>query len=93
MKNYYVYIMASINKTFYIWVTNNLEKRVLEHKNKIFWWFTAKYNINKLVYYEVFNDINEAIQAEKKLKNWHRQWKIDLIEKTNPNWLDLSKKI
>ncbi len=90
MKQYYVYIMASINKNIYIWVTNNIEKRVLEHKNWIFWGFTSKYKIHKLVYYEIFYNINDAIRSEKKLKNWHRKRKINLIEKENPNWKDLS---
>jgi putative endonuclease len=84
--------MASINKNLYIWVTNNLVQRVLQHKNKTFWWFTAKYKVNKLVYFEEFSDINEAIASEKKLKNWHREWKENLIEKDNPKWIDLFDK-
>jgi len=90
MKTYYVYIMASINKNLYIWVTNNLLQRVLQHKNKTFWWFTSRYKINKLVYFEEFSNINEAIAIEKKLKNWQRKWKINLIEENNPYWHDLS---
>ena len=90
MKEYYVYIMSSINKNLYVWVTNNLEKRVYEHKNNLLKWFTSKYKIHKLVFYENFQNIDDAIASEKKLKNWRRQWKIDLIEKNNPNWNDLS---
>jgi putative endonuclease len=71
---------------------NNLERRTLEHKNCIIEWFTSTYKVNKLVYFEEFNDIYDAIRTEKKLKNWHRDWKINLIEKDNPNWIDLSLK-
>ncbi len=91
-KDYFVYIMANENKTIYIWVTNNLEKRVFEHKNWIFEWFTKKYKCHKLVYFDSFSNVEEAILVEKKLKNWKRDWKIDLIEKDNLNWLDLSDK-
>jgi putative endonuclease len=92
MKHSYVYIMASESKTIYIWITSNLEKRTLEHKNKVFEkWFTSKYNCDKLVYFEVFNDINYAIDFEKKLKNRRRDWKVALIEKNNLFWKDLSK--
>ncbi len=92
MKEYFIYIMAINSKTIYIWVTNNLEKRVFEHKNWIIEWFTKKYECHNLVYFEKFNNINEAIESEKKLKNWKRKWKEDLIEKENPYWEDLSKK-
>ena len=91
MQEYYIYILSNIKKSLYIWVTNNLERRVYEHKNKTIKWFTEKYNINKLVYYEKFDKINDAISCEKKLKNWHKIWKHNLIEENNPNWLDLSK--
>ncbi|MBI4335964.1 MAG: GIY-YIG nuclease family protein, partial [Candidatus Omnitrophica bacterium] len=74
----------------YIGVTNNLEKRVYEHKNKLIVGFTKKYNITKLVYFEETNDANEAITREKQLKGWLRRKKIDLIESTNPYWKDLS---
>ena len=90
-RNYYVYILASKrNGTLYIGVTNNLFNRSFQHKikeNKNS--FTAKYNINKLVYYEIFADIREAIAREKQLKRWKRKWKIELIEKDNPTWRDL----
>lgn len=91
MKNcqYFVYILSSINKNLYIWVTNNLERRVFEHKNIKTNSFTHKYKINKLVFFEQFQNITDAIQAEKKLKNWKRAWKLDLIEKHNPYWNDL----
>ena len=89
-KYYYIYILASDDcGTLYIGVTSNLIKRVWQHKYKVFKGFTEKYNVDKLVYYEVFNDINEAIQREKHLKNWNRGWKIRLINKENPSWIDL----
>jgi len=90
MKEYYVYILASKkNGTLYIGVTNNLLKRVYEHKNNIVGGFTQKYNVHNLVYYEVHNDIRNAITREKQMKKWKRQWKIELIEKSNPQWKDL----
>jgi putative endonuclease len=90
MKDYYVYIMASKkNGTLYIGVTNNLIKRVYEHKNNLVKGFTQKYNIHTLVYYESTPDIKSAIAREKQLKFWHRSWKIALIENDNPNWNDL----
>ena len=89
MKNYYVYILTNQSKTLYIGVTNNLERRVYEHKHKLKDGFTKKYNLTKLVYFEMFNDINDAIKREKQLKNWHRQWKINLIESKNKDWKDL----
>ena len=94
MKSYYVYILASKrNGTLYIGVTNNLTRRVYEHKNGIIEGFTKKYRVHKLVYYEHVEDIESAIQREKRLKTWHRDWKIRLIEETNPNWEDLYKHI
>ena len=89
-RNYYVYIMASKSGTLYIGVTNNLEKRVWEHKNEIFKGFSKKYECKKLVYYEDYNEIHIAITREKQLKNWHRKWKINLIEPSNKDWKDLS---
>ncbi len=80
MKNYFVYILSNNSKTLYVGVTNDLERRLYEHKNKLIKGFTKKYNLNKLVYYEVSNDINSAIAREKQLKKWHREWKINLIE-------------
>ena len=91
MKIYFVYILAStVNGTLYIGVTNNLERRIYEHKNNIIKGFTEKYNIHRLVWYESTNTIESAIQKEKQLKKWNRKWKIELIEKTNPKWDDLS---
>ncbi|PKG52846.1 GIY-YIG nuclease family protein [Olleya sp. 1-3] len=90
-RQYYVYILSSKkNGTLYIGVTNNLERRLIEHKQKLASVFTSKYDVNRLMYFEIIADINEAIKREKQLKNWNRQWKIELIEKENPNWKDLS---
>jgi len=90
MKQYFVYILASKkNGTVYIGVTNDLLKRVYEHKNNLIEGYTKKYHIHKLVYYEIYGDICGAITREKRMKKWNRQWKINLIEKSNPNWEDL----
>ena len=90
MKNYYVYILTTKNnKLLYVWVTNNIIRRVYEHKNKVVEWFTAKYNINKLVYYEETKDINSAIKREKELKWWLRIKKDSLINGFNPERSDL----
>lgn len=86
--NYYVYIMSSINKVLYIGVTNDLVRRTIQHRSGLHDGFTKKYNCKRLVYYEHFIDINQAIHREKELKGWKRNRKIDLIEKENPNWLD-----
>lgn len=89
-KQYYVYIMSNKKDgTLYVGVTSDLIKRVWQHKNEITESFTKKYKLKKLVHYEVYNDIEEAIKREKRLKLWFRKWKIDLIEKENPNWADL----
>ncbi len=91
MKTYYVYILANRkNRTLYIGVTNNLERRVYEHKNNMVDGFTKKYKIHTLVYYEEGGDISSAIEREKVLKWWDRQWKMRLIESVNPGWNDLS---
>jgi len=82
--------MTNKSKTLYIGVTNNLLRRVSEHKNKTVKGFTEKYNISRLVYYEKTDRIDIAIAREKQLKNWHRQWKINLIESINKYWEDLS---
>ncbi len=82
--------MSNKSRTLYIGVTNNLVRRVFEHKNKEIEGFTKKYNITLLVYFEVFNSIEDAIKREKQLKNWHRKWKINLVETTNKEWKDLS---
>ena len=90
-KNYYVYILTNWNNTvMYVGVTNELVRRVYEHKNKIYEGFTKKYNLNKLVYFELFFDINEAIKREKEIKKWRREKKNTLVESTNPEWSDLS---
>jgi len=90
MRQYYVYILASKrNGTLYIGVTNNLLRRVWEHKNCLVEGFTKKYHVHKLVYFEIYRDIYGAITREKRMKKWNRQWKIDLIEKANPQWRDL----
>lgn len=91
-KTYYTYILASKrNGTLYIGVTNNLERRIFEHKNGIIEGFTKKYEIKKLVYYEETDDISIAITREKQLKKWNGKWKIKLIEGENPCWDDLSR--
>jgi putative endonuclease len=86
----YVYILSSgRNGTLYIGVTNNLVRRVWEHKTKLVQGVTSQYGVDKLVYYEEYQDITMAIQQEKRLKEWLRKWKISLIEKNNPYWQDL----
>ena len=87
---YYVYILTNkINTFFYIGVTSNLIKRVYEHKQKFVEGFTEMYNVDKLVYFECTNDIESAIKREKQLKNWHIDWKINLIKEKNPLFKDL----
>ena len=89
---YYVYILASkIRGTLYIGITNDLQRRVYEHKMGIQKGFTQKYGVNKLMYFEVFQNVEEAIDREKNMKKWKRNWKIELIEKENKPWLDLAK--
>jgi putative endonuclease len=90
MKDYYVYILASKkNGTLYIGVMNDLIRRVYEHKNDFVNGFTKKYQVHRLVYYEHTHDVKSAIQKEKQMKKWKRQWKIELIEDMNPGWNDL----
>ena len=92
MKDYYVYILTNKwNTTYYIGVTNDIYRRLSEHRNKLISGFTKKYNIYKLLYYEQFNDIELAISREKQLKGWRRAKKIDLIKKINPEMKDLSE--
>lgn len=91
MKKYYVYIMTNKSKTLYTGVTNNIFRRVLDHKKKEITGFTQKYNITQLVYYEETNEIYMAIAREKQIKGWLRSKKIALIESVNPTWEDLSK--
>ena len=91
--NYFVYILTNKNMTvFYIGVTNNLIRRVYEHKNKVSDGFTSKYNVNKLVYFEVTTNVYSAISREKQLKCWSRMKKEAIINKMNPFWNDLSYK-
>lgn len=90
MKQYFVYILASKrNGTLYIGVTSDLLKRVWEHKEKAVEGFTEKYGVDKLVYYEQTGDVMSAIEREKRLKKWNRDWKVRLIEEHNPEWRDL----
>ena len=89
-KLYYVYILASAkNGTLYIGVTNNLIRRLCEHREGLVAGFTKKYGVKMLVHYEVFDDIGAAIQRETRLKKWKRRWKLGLVEETNPGWRDL----
>ena len=93
-KQYYVYILASkIGGTLYIGVTNNLVRRVCQHREKFVEGFTKQYDVTRLVYYEVHSDIEAAITREKQMKKWNRAWKIRLIEEDNPNWDGLYKRI
>ena len=88
----YVYILTNkSNKVLYIGVTNNLSRRVYEHKNKLVEGFTKKYKLTRLVYYEIGDSIEDAIRREKQFKNWHRDWKMNLISQFNPEWKDLSE--
>ena len=90
-KQYCVYIATNKNNTtLYIGVTGNLPKRIYEHKNKVVDGFTKKYNLDKLVYFEQTEDVQSALRREKQLKNWHRDWKINLINSYNPTWEDLA---
>jgi len=89
-RNFYVYILASrIGGTLYIGVTNDLNRRVAEHRLKLSKGFTKKYTVDRLVYFEQFDDTENAIKREKQLKKWNRAWKIRLIEELNPDWDDL----
>ena len=92
MKTYWVYFLASKrNGTLYIGFIDDLERRVKEHKEKSVSGFTAKYNVTKLVYYETFDNSFEAFERERRMKKWKRAWKLKLIEKDNPGWIDLSE--
>ena len=91
---YYVYILTNwSNKVLYIGVTNDLQRRLYEHKNKLVKGFTEKYNINKLVYFDGTTDVRAAIEREKQIKGWTRLKKNDLVESINPQWNDLSESI
>jgi putative endonuclease len=89
-RSYYVYILACHAHRLYIGVTNGLRRRVAQHKIGMNEGFTKRYRINRLVYFEVFQDVRNAIAREKRLKNWHRDRKIELIESANPLWVDLA---
>lgn len=90
MKQYFVYILTNIsNKVLYIGVTSDLQRRTYEHKKKLIDGFTKKYNLTKLVYFEECSSIKYALVREKQLKNWHREWKINLIKTLNPGFKDL----
>ena len=89
-EQYYVYILASRrNGTLYVGVTNNLAKRVCDHKQGLESDFTRRYNVKMLVYYETTDSINAALEREKRIKWWKRKWKLELIESVNPEWKDL----
>ncbi|MFN8474759.1 MAG: GIY-YIG nuclease family protein [Anaerolineae bacterium] len=89
MKEYYVYIMASPSRTLYTGITNNLRRRLYEHKHRLVPGFTATYNVTHLVYYESTPDVRAAITREKEIKGWLRRKKIALVESLNPEWRDL----
>jgi putative endonuclease len=93
-KEYYIYILASKrNGTLYVGVTNNILRRVYEHKNDLLDGFTKEHTVHTLVYYEAYKNINDAIAREKQMKKWVRKWKVELIEKTNPQWKDLYEEL
>ncbi|MCK5538863.1 MAG: GIY-YIG nuclease family protein [Bacteroidales bacterium] len=89
--HFYVYIIASLNKTIYIGVTNNIKRRIHEHKEGLIEGFSKKYDCNFLVYNEHYEQIEDAINREKQLKKWNRSKKVALIERNNPDWEDLSE--
>ncbi len=90
MQNFYIYIMTNKSKTLYVGMTNDLQRRVEEHKQQLVKGFTSRYNIDQLVYFETCNSANDAIYREKQLKGLLRSKKIDLIESNNPDWKDIS---
>jgi putative endonuclease len=90
-KHYYVYILTNPSRTLYTGITNNLRRRVEEHKQKLVPGFTAKYNIHRLVYFEVFEDVRNAIEREKRIKSWTRAKRVALVESKNPKWDDLTR--
>ena len=92
--NYFVYLITNWNnKVIYIGITNNLQRRVFEHKNKLVEGFTSRYNLNKLVYYEITTDVNSAIAREKEIKKWRREKKNKLVESLNPEWKELIEEL
>jgi putative endonuclease len=93
-RQYFVYIITNKpDGVLYVGMTNNLHRRISEHKLKQVEGFSKKYNLDRLVWFEQTENVHSAIAREKKLKNFHRQWKVDLIEKDNPGWRDLSTDI
>ncbi|MGB0720109.1 MAG: GIY-YIG nuclease family protein [Bdellovibrionales bacterium] len=89
-KHGYIYILTNKkNGTLYVGITTSLVHRIYQHKHKLIEGFTSRYDLTQLVYFEKYDEYAQAIQREKRLKEWHRQWKIDLIEKDNPDWRDL----
>lgn len=95
MAVYWVYIITNSRSdtVLYIGITNNLVRRIEEHRNKIVEGFSKKYYLQNLIYFEQYSDINQALEREKQLKRWHRQWKLNLIKKSNPKFEDLSKRL
>ena len=92
-KNYFIYFLTNFtNTTFYIGVTNNLQRRMYEHENFLIEGFTKKYKLTKLIYYEEYSNVDEAVRRKKQLKNWHRDWKINLIKSKNPEFKDVSER-
>lgn len=89
-RRYFVYIMASITRVLYVGVTNDLMRRVYEHRNRVVAGFTSRYNVTRLVYYEETSDVRVAIAREKQIKAWRREKKVGLVEEVNPSWDDLS---
>lgn len=90
--NYYIYVLTNWNnKVMYVGMTNNLERRIYEHKNKLVEGFTRKYNVTRLVYFEHTSDVNSAIAREKQIKKWRRSKKDNLVVSVNPEWKDLSE--
>ena len=88
-KRYYVYIMASHSRVIYVGMTNDLQRRVAQHQQKLVEGFTQKYNVTRLVYYEMTEDVHAVLAREKQIKSWRRSKKVALIESVNPSWKDL----
>lgn len=91
--NYYVYILASLSRTLYVGMTNDLMRRVYEHRHKLSGGFTAQYHVDRLVYFEHTTDVNAAIIREKQIKKWSRKKKAELVESVNAAWLDLAENL
>lgn len=91
--NYYVYIVASLSRTIYVGMTNELPRRIQQHKQKLLGGFTARYSVDRLVYFEHTTDVNAAIAREKQVKSWSRKKRVALIEEHNPAWNDLAEEM